>query len=108
MMFTWPLQSGSGRSPQPTNARRARGEELQGERTFVAGASLLLDRSQRNVTPLGVVGVSTEWRARSGPVSANRRVLPAARAHHSTSDILGFKAPPEMAIQIQVTKIPNR
>ena len=34
--------------------------------------------------------------------------IPAAPGHYSTSDILGFKAPSGMAIQIQVTKIPNR
>jgi hypothetical protein len=34
--------------------------------------------------------------------------IPAAPGHYSTSEILGFKAPPGMAIQIQVTKIPNR
>jgi hypothetical protein len=34
--------------------------------------------------------------------------IPAAPGHYSTSEVLGFKAPPGMAIQIQVTKIPNR
>lgn len=34
--------------------------------------------------------------------------IPALPGHYSTSDVLGFKAPPGMAIQIQVTKIPNR
>jgi hypothetical protein len=34
--------------------------------------------------------------------------IPATPGHYSTSDVLGFKAPPGMAIQIQVTKIPNR
>jgi hypothetical protein len=39
-MFQLALQLGSGRSPQPTNAQSARGEELHGERTFVAGPAL--------------------------------------------------------------------
>jgi hypothetical protein len=34
--------------------------------------------------------------------------IPASPGHYSTSDVLGFKAPPGMAIQIQVAKIPNR
>jgi hypothetical protein len=42
-MFQLVPQSGSGPSPQPTDARRAQGEELQGERTFVGGPVLLLD-----------------------------------------------------------------
>ena len=40
-MFQPALQLGSGPSPQSTDARRARGEELPGERTFVAGPLLL-------------------------------------------------------------------
>jgi hypothetical protein len=34
--------------------------------------------------------------------------IPAAPGHYSTSDILGFIAPPGVSFQIQVTKIPNR
>jgi hypothetical protein len=39
-MLQLALQSGSGRSPQTTDARRARGEELQGERTLLRGQPL--------------------------------------------------------------------
>jgi len=34
--------------------------------------------------------------------------IPAAPGHYSTSEILGFQPPPGVAIQMQVTKIPNR
>jgi hypothetical protein len=34
--------------------------------------------------------------------------IPATPGHYSTSDILGFVAPPGVSFQIQVTKIPNR